>query len=286
MCAVCAFLTSSVQGDDMKRDMQNFESAVDWTNHAEALAATLVVPMNVLKCNFPILQDSEAAKAFAETEGAGLSSASVAGVVTTRSTNTAVKTGRSTFPCLDKFVLNKLAIRGGVQGTIRGWSLENDGKMPKSITYQMVRNRWCESIGRPHKSNNIMWTIDFTAMDVTQGCHDPDCRAMRFRGTPKPLPEAVQEELRDALFDYELMAHVDEAELMKKNSPTSQSEFDDEEFERALLALTINGDTTPTKSNTSHPQLIHETTAPSPSLATLDDDALWKAAELNPELFP
>jgi DNA-directed primase/polymerase protein len=244
----------------MKRDMQNFESSVDWTAHAEALAATLVVPMNVMKCKFPILEDSDAAKAFGDVDGGNLSSASVVGSATARSAIAAVKTGRSPFPFLDDFVQNKLATREGILGAIRGWSIENDGKVPKSITYQMFRNRWCESIGRAHKSNNIMWTIDFAAMNATQGCHDPECRALKFRGKPLSLPDDVRLELSDALFDYELMAQADEAEptqqksviskvavkidnvgLPTKNISTmSQFEFDDEEFERALLALTID----------------------------------------------
>lgn len=258
-----------MKGEDIKRDLQNFQSSVDWTAHADALAATLVVPMNVMKCNFPILEDSAAAKALADAEVGPPSKSSVGSTQSRSITNTSVKTGRSPFSVLDTFVLTELATKGGVQGSIRGWSMENDGRMPKSITYQMVRNRWCESIGRPHKSNNIMWTIDFTTMEMIQGCHDPECRARRFRGKPKPLPDELDEKLRDILFDYELMVHADVAEelmhaksatstaeveetvLVKKErtSPSSQGEFDDEEFEKALLALTIHEEHTRTTRN-------------------------------------
>lgn len=216
--------------------------------------------MNVMKCKFPILVDSDAAKAFGDTDAGNLSSASVVGNATARSATAEIRTGRSPFPILDKFVQNKLATREGVLGAIRGWSIENNGKVPKSITYQMVRNRWCESIGRAHKSNNIMWTVDFATMNATQGCHDPECRALKFRGKPISLPDDIRLELSDALFDYELMAQADEAELtQRKLGPSqvtvqsdgvglatktipaiSQSEFDDEDFERALLALTID----------------------------------------------
>jgi hypothetical protein len=233
---------------------------VDWTAHADALAATLVVPMNVMKCNFRILEDSEAAKALADAEAVPTFKSTAVSSNSKPITNTSVKTGSSPFPVLDNFVLSELATRGGVQGSIRGWSVENDGSMPLSITYQMVRNRWCESIGRPHKSNNIMWTIDFTTMETIQGCHDPECRARRFRGTPKPLSDQLQQELRDILFDYELMVQADEAEglmhakslqstcqieetgLVTRKSTASSDEFDDEEFEKALLALTIHED--------------------------------------------
>ena len=223
--------------------------------------------MNVMKCQFPILVDSDAAKAFGDTDGGNSFSASVAGNATARSANVPVKTGRSPFPFLDDFVQNKLGTRESLQGAIRGWSIENDGKIPKSITYQMVRNRWCESIRRAHKSNNIMWTVDFAAMNATQGCHDPECRVMKFRGKPLPLPDDVRLALSDALFDYELMAQADEAELTQRHSATSHVtvqiddvglitkqvstsspfEFDDEDFERALLALTIDEENTRSK---------------------------------------
>ena len=106
-----------------------------------------------------------------------------------------------------------------------------------------------------------MWTIDFTCMGIIQSCHDPECRAHRFRCPPKPLPDALQNEIRDILFDYELMSHADEAEELirtrsaipapaaetefdsrEEKAPSSQDEFDDAEFEKALMALSIKDD--------------------------------------------
>lgn len=226
--------------------MAGFASAVDFTYHAEALAATLVIPMNATKQLVTILNDSDSALALDIMNGPVQPPCS-------RSASTnfspAVRSGKSPFVGLDSYVISTLASRGGVQGTIRAWSVESEGRISKSITYQITRNRWCECIERSHKSNNIMWTIDFTTMEATQGCHDPECRALRFRGKPVALPESVVEELRDTLFEDEI-ANLDESEVLhKKNSPTSQSEFDDDTFEQALMALKLNGDDTPKKSN-------------------------------------
>jgi hypothetical protein len=232
--------------------MNSFKSAVDWAAHAEALAATLVVPMNVLKRDFPILNDSEDAKSLDQPDGPVVSSSALASAVLTATNHSSnVQTGESPFHFLDTFVLNTLATRCGVEGSIRGWSIDYDGTSPKSITYQMSRNRWCEAIGRPHKSNNIMWTINLVSMEGYQGCHDPECRALRFRGTPIALPESLKADLKDALFEHEL-ARLAETDLTKsdKTSPKSQFEFDDVDFEKALMALKINGDDTPKNRNT------------------------------------
>lgn len=281
------FYSHQLQQDD---DMKKFQSSVDWTAHADALAATLVVPMNVMKRDFPILHDSEAAKVVdeADTTPQLSSSSLMAANASSKSAVSTVKVGSSPFPFLDRYVLQTLATRHGIQGSIRGWSIDyvdDARKHYKCIAYQMSRNRWCEAIGRPHKSNNIMWTIDFTTMDATQGCHDPDCRGMRFRGQPHPLPDDIQEELRDALFEHELV-QLDEAELLKKQpkkqSPRDQFAFDDEEFEKALLNLKINGEDTPKKSNTENAAKKPTT----PNFDSIDDGDWMKALESNPELFP
>ena len=37
--------------------------------------------------------------------------------------------------------------------TLRDSALQLLGKL---LTYDILKNRWCENIGRPHKSNHIM----------------------------------------------------------------------------------------------------------------------------------
>eukprot|EP00611_Tribonema_gayanum_P010528 TRINITY_DN2055_c0_g1_i5.p1 TRINITY_DN2055_c0_g1~~TRINITY_DN2055_c0_g1_i5.p1 ORF type:complete len:189 (-),score=31.69 TRINITY_DN2055_c0_g1_i5:1207-1773(-) len=56
----------------------------------------------------------------------------------------------SPFPLVDEFISAYITQRGR-EGRIRQWEY-SDGL----ITYQIVGNRYCQNIGRQHKSNNIM----------------------------------------------------------------------------------------------------------------------------------
>ena len=84
-------------------------------------------------------------------------------------------------------------------------------------------------------------------MVAIQGCHDPECRIGGFQGTPVPLPEPVIQSLEDALLE-EHLAQMDEATLLPRTTEPEVTkavetcdEFDDDDFERALLALDLNG---------------------------------------------
>ena len=59
---------------------------------------------------------------------------------------------QSPYPEVDHFITKQLT-RGGAQGTIRKWTLFPQGKL---LVYDIKDYRWCENIGRAHKSNNIM----------------------------------------------------------------------------------------------------------------------------------
>lgn len=250
-------------------EINKFLSAVDWTDHATALGETLVVPVNGSKLDVPILEDSGEAKALLSES----SDREATSVSSSRPTST-MQGGLSPFPFVDDFVRDDLGSRGGVEGSIRAWSVEVDAKgIPQFITYQMSRNRWCERLGRPHRSNNIMWTVDFQTMQCTQSCHDPECRSLRFRGTPVGLPTDIKEMISDALFEQELAA-MDEKELLDKQEKVTQADFDEDEFERALLALNINGD-----EDVIEPAVADE-------LEPLADNALLDAMLSNPDRFP
>jgi hypothetical protein len=229
--------------DELSEAVNKFVASTDWTLHAEALAQTLVVPVNVSKIDFPILpyddDDNE------ETNNCGKSKRGSSGA--TRATVASPSVGPSPYLALDKYVTKILAARGGIQGSIRAWSIDTDSQgNPVSIAYQMSRNRWCECIRRAHKSNNIMWTVDFVSWHCVQNCHDPECRALRFRGTPIDLPADVLEAVRDALFEEQL-ACLDEQALFeqRKVAPTTslQETIDeDEAFEKALMGLNLDGE--------------------------------------------
>lgn len=46
----------------------------------------------------------------------------------------------------------------------------------KKLKYFMARNRFCRRIGRAHKSNNVIWTVDLRRKIAYQTCLDYDCR--------------------------------------------------------------------------------------------------------------
>ncbi|XP_015750339.1 PREDICTED: DNA-directed primase/polymerase protein-like [Acropora digitifera] len=93
----------------------------------------------------------------------------------------------SSYPDIDRFVLS-VVNRGGVQGEIRKWVYFPQGKL---LTYDILKNQWCENIGRPHKSNHIMIVVDIKHGVYYQKCHDPDCRRIDYRSPERPIPEDI-----------------------------------------------------------------------------------------------
>ena len=286
-------------------EIAQFFSSMDWSAHADALASTLVVPPNYSKINYPLLQAVEEAPDVSRT---GRVVASSNGNGSMNSSRRAVRSfpkssvGVSPFLALDDFVSNILGSRGGAYGSIRAWSLDDsqpNSTVPNYITYHMKDNRFCERIGRQHKSNNVMWTVDLRFMTCQQTCHDPECRAMGFRGESVDLPQNVQEQVRERLFDYELAALDEKAilEQAKNEIPattatsTNIGEEISDSFERALLNLGISGDE---KVSNEREDLGGGVTTENgmqgpPTVQENHDDfdsALTAALMLNPELFP
>jgi Herpesviridae UL52/UL70 DNA primase len=170
----------------------------------------------------------------------------------------------SPLPSLDKFVSEVLAKRGEVSdrsGSIRAWSIQyGPHDTPVSFTYQMQRNRFCEMVGRQHKSNNIFWTIHVDSWTCMQGCHDPDCHGW---GSPVPISYAKGQ----------LHAIQDEYKA-----------WQDEIFEQALLNLNLDG---VRKEKGAFPLAGEKEAQNADEHAdALSDEALLKAVMDNPELFP
>ncbi|KAL2613796.1 hypothetical protein R1flu_025488 [Riccia fluitans] len=90
--------------------------------------------------------------------------------------------GRSPFPALDVFV-ESVACIGNIPGKIRSWYWFSEYGV---VVYNISDNRFCENIGRPHKSNNVMYVVDFRTAGYYQKCHDPDCRG--YRSPLRPVP--------------------------------------------------------------------------------------------------
>ncbi|XP_058292915.1 DNA-directed primase/polymerase protein isoform X3 [Hylobates moloch] len=59
------------------------------------------------------------------------------------------------------------------------------------LVYDICKYRWCENIGRAHKSNNIMILVDLKNEVWYQKCHDPVCKAENFKSDCFPLPAEV-----------------------------------------------------------------------------------------------
>ncbi|XP_006401781.2 DNA-directed primase/polymerase protein [Eutrema salsugineum] len=98
--------------------------------------------------------------------------------------------GKSPFPLVDQFI-ESIASTGNVSGKIRCWYWFSEDSL---IVYSMSRNRYCERIGREHKSNHVMYIVDIIRGIYYQKCYDPDCRDYRSPIRPVPdsyLPEDV-----------------------------------------------------------------------------------------------
>ncbi|XP_078661428.1 DNA-directed primase/polymerase protein-like isoform X2 [Branchiostoma floridae x Branchiostoma belcheri] len=93
----------------------------------------------------------------------------------------------SPYPEVDTYVVLQ-ACRGGVQGAIRQWTYFSQGEV---LMYDISHNRWCENIGRAHRSNHVMLVADLKRCVMYQKCHDPVCRAQNYKSTERPLPSEI-----------------------------------------------------------------------------------------------
>ncbi|XP_069644151.1 DNA-directed primase/polymerase protein isoform X2 [Haliaeetus albicilla] len=94
----------------------------------------------------------------------------------------------SPYPEIDSFV-RSLVNKDGVQGGIRRW---NYFSLEEILVYDISGYRWCENIGRAHKSNNIMILVDLKKEVWYQKCHDPVCREENFKSQSFPLPPRIR----------------------------------------------------------------------------------------------
>ena len=221
-------------------------------------------------------------------------------------TSQGTSVGPSPFPALDEYVVRVLGSRGGSGGSIRAWSLDGaPGKSaPGCITYHMKDNRFCERLGRQHKSNNVMWNVDLRRMASYQTCHDFECRAMGFRGAFVDLPGELQKQVRDTLFELELNAFNDEEAIANRQTCPKESAgdgqgptevtMDEREFEKALLALEISGCPKVAESSGKESVEGKEIRSQSQNATHVEADpvpdgwgeALSQAVLENPDLFP
>ncbi|EHB08377.1 Coiled-coil domain-containing protein 111 [Heterocephalus glaber] len=93
----------------------------------------------------------------------------------------------SPYPEIDRFVLS-LVTKNDTKGGIRRWNYFFPEEL---LVYDICRYRWCQNIGRAHKSNNIMIVVDLKNEVWYQKCHDPVCKAENFKSDCFPLPAEV-----------------------------------------------------------------------------------------------
>uniref|UniRef100_A0A8B9QHM6 DNA-directed primase/polymerase protein n=1 Tax=Apteryx owenii TaxID=8824 RepID=A0A8B9QHM6_APTOW len=119
----------------------------------------------------------------------------------------------SPYPEIDSFV-RSLVNKDGVQGGIRQW---NYFSLEEIIVYDISGYRWCENIGRAHKSNNIMILVDLKNEVWYQKCHDPVCREKNFKSQSFPLPPRI---CLPFLFKEVciLLTYLSESSLFQENS--------------------------------------------------------------------
>ncbi|KAM6971958.1 DNA-directed primase/polymerase protein [Aplochiton taeniatus] len=86
---------------------------------------------------------------------------------------------------VDDYVLTMVK-KDGVQGSIRRWHYFASEQL---IVYDILKYRWCENVGRFHKSNNIMILVNLKEEVWYQKCHDPACTD--FRSSSYPLPQEI-----------------------------------------------------------------------------------------------
>eukprot|EP00698_Gefionella_okellyi_P026312 TRINITY_DN996_c2_g1_i1.p1 TRINITY_DN996_c2_g1~~TRINITY_DN996_c2_g1_i1.p1 ORF type:complete len:502 (-),score=60.13 TRINITY_DN996_c2_g1_i1:432-1937(-) len=101
----------------------------------------------------------------------------------------AIRTGSTAqltqFPQVDNFV-RTLIHHGGVQGALRSWIYY---QASQTIVYNVVQNRWCGNVQRPHKSNGIYIVADLLKRCCVQKCYDPQCAT--YRSPPVLFPGEI-----------------------------------------------------------------------------------------------
>ncbi|KAI0562680.1 DNA-directed primase/polymerase protein isoform X1 [Gracilaria domingensis] len=95
----------------------------------------------------------------------------------------------SPHPRLDEYIFSIIEPHGG---GIYGITIVGE-----HLLFYAIKGgyKYCENIGRHHKSNNVLLVADIHAKTMYQKCFDPDCRG--FRSPSWSIPTWVFEEIKD-----------------------------------------------------------------------------------------
>ncbi|MED6122374.1 hypothetical protein PIB30_039121 [Stylosanthes scabra] len=128
--------------------------------------------------------------------------------------------GNSPFPFLDKFILSVASV-GNIPGKIYSWYLLPEFGL---MVYSMTKNRYCERIGRQHKSNNVIYVVDLRKAVYYQKCHDPDCRG--YRSPLRQIPVHVFSN-SSAVFGSEILDNEQTVDTEKENILQYEADLDE-----------------------------------------------------------
>ena len=187
------------------------------------MAATLIVPADASRMNYPILKN---------LSGRSLDNGTH---VTSRLERThGPSYGKSPFPALEGWIVRTLGRREGLVGSIGTWSIgfHSQRSLPRTVCFNMKDNRYCGNVGRSHKSNNITWNVNLGDRVCWQGCHDPECRG--YRGEPIDLPDDVNVEIDEFLLEFELSS-LNENDVVEKLGTLQTAHDVDRDFDNVLL---------------------------------------------------
>lgn len=165
----------------------------------ELLLASLVCNVSFENSTEPMAYPSDVLKSEC-SGGFGLSRAidpSNSGDTGVRAAATVSGQRASPFSELDRFIIEVASV-GGVQAGIRRWvRFAGSGAAELGVlTYDILHNRYCHRIERPHRSNGVLYVVNLDAGVYYQKCHDPDCRAARYMSNEIPIPEALLRTIR------------------------------------------------------------------------------------------
>ena len=96
---------------------------------------------------------------------------------------------QSLWPEVDAYALKTWNIKGDCPGGKISKVLQADGG--GRIVLCLQGNKWCEAVGRHHKSNGVMLIVDTSRGLFYQKCYDPDCRAANSRSLDYTLPPHI-----------------------------------------------------------------------------------------------
>uniref|UniRef100_A0A7S1FZF7 DNA-directed primase/polymerase protein n=2 Tax=Corethron hystrix TaxID=216773 RepID=A0A7S1FZF7_9STRA len=242
----------STQVSIQRQSYSEFRNSMDWSAHARALADTLVVPLYATKVCFPIVTTIEMTpKEGGQDLSCNRGSRKPHGRPGRK--NAPHHTSRSSrylplpspYPSLDEFISTKLASRKGIPGTVRSFSYMAEDV----LTYHIAGNRWCDIVGRAHKSNQVYWKVDLVLGTCVQGCWDPECRMGGNRGGTAVIPPEILEKYVKVNSQNDGFDGTDDGEIGFQKSSNIGSDGDkadlasppffdvNESFERGLLKL-------------------------------------------------